>query len=95
MPVRGFNSTKRAPAVVAIFVALFYHWAIGNPQNLFLWHRWGISFLEFIVRMLPVTVLVFGVLVLFARWAFPDRNFKQINPNRPCYVVSSCRDNKM
>jgi len=26
MPVRGFNSTERAPAVVAIFVALFYHW---------------------------------------------------------------------
>ncbi|RKY99368.1 MAG: citrate transporter, partial [Candidatus Hydrothermota bacterium] len=67
---------------------------IGNPQNLFLWHLWGISFLEFIVRMLPVTVLVFGVLVLFARWAFPEDRVavkgieKDVYGNRGIFILS-------
>ena len=67
---------------------------IGNPQNLFLWHRWGISFLEFIVRMLPVTVLVLGVLVLFARWAFPEDRVavkvieKDVYGNRGIFILS-------
>ena len=31
---------------------------IGNPQNMFLWHRWNISFAYFIVRMFTLFALL-------------------------------------
>ena len=43
---------------------------IGNPQNLFLWQRSGVSFGEFMLQMLPlVIVLLLGLLALTA-WTF-------------------------
>ena len=38
---------------------------IGNPQNLFLWHQWNISFLAFVIKMIPLFVLLFFVLIVF------------------------------
>ncbi len=38
---------------------------IGNPQNLFLWHQWHISFMRFLFNMFPlVTILIIPLLVL-------------------------------
>ncbi len=45
---------------------------IGNPQNIFLWHRWGISFPHFVWEMFPLFLLQIVVLLLFTRFAFPD-----------------------
>ena len=43
---------------------------IGNPQNLFLWQRSGVSFGEFVLQMLPLVIaLLLGLLVLTA-WTF-------------------------
>ncbi|MCD6446337.1 DUF1646 family protein, partial [Candidatus Bathyarchaeota archaeon] len=30
---------------------------IGNPQNLYLWHKWNISFISFITKMLPFVII--------------------------------------
>lgn len=49
---------------------------IGNPQNIFLWHRWGISFITFIVKMLPLVTLLLGTLLIFARFVFPEKELK-------------------
>jgi len=46
---------------------------IGNPQNLFLWHQWGISFPSFMLRMLPLTVHLLLFLLIFAWFSFPDQ----------------------
>ncbi len=46
---------------------------IGNPQNILLWGRSGMSFAEFIWQMLPLgAVLVFSLLVL-CRFFFPAK----------------------
>ncbi len=37
---------------------------IGNPQNIYLWHRWGVSFLGFTGHMLPLVFMMFCVLVI-------------------------------
>lgn len=37
---------------------------IGNPQNLFLWHQWGIPFFSFIVQMFPLFLLLFLMLMM-------------------------------
>jgi len=49
---------------------------IGNPQNLFLWQQWGISFMEFIMKMLPLVVILTVVLLTFALLAFPNIEIK-------------------
>ncbi len=38
---------------------------IGNPQNIFLWHRWGVSFPVFVQEMAPV-VAVLSICLLAA-----------------------------
>ncbi len=50
---------------------------IGNPQNLYLWHRWGISFLSFVREMFPVVLLLWIVLLLFVWLAFPNQQIKK------------------
>ncbi|KAA0000085.1 MAG: hypothetical protein FE047_02555, partial [Thermoplasmata archaeon] len=45
---------------------------IGNPQNLFLWHSWGISFISFIMEMLPLFLLLLFLLVIFTLFVFSD-----------------------
>ena len=46
---------------------------IGNPQNLFLWHQWNISFLDFMINMFPVFILLFVLLILFILIVFPSK----------------------
>ncbi|RKZ28770.1 citrate transporter [bacterium] len=46
---------------------------IGNPQNLFLWHKWDISFLQFMLNMSPLFVISLLVLVIFVRFVFADK----------------------
>jgi len=43
---------------------------IGNPQNLFLWHQWDITFLDFIVKMFPLFAILLSVLVVFLVFSF-------------------------
>ncbi len=45
---------------------------LGNPQNLFLWHKWGISFVDFVLGMLPMVVILFVILFLFVYLFFPN-----------------------
>jgi len=53
---------------------------IGNPQNLFLWHKWGISFITFIIEMSPLITLLLTILLIFAWIVFPDKkiNFSEV-----------------
>ncbi len=43
---------------------------IGNPQNIFIWHQWGISFVEFIIKMFPMFLLLFFILFIFVFFFF-------------------------
>ncbi len=43
---------------------------IGNPQNIFLWNKWGISFSGFMCRMAPVVLLMIAVLAVFIYFGF-------------------------
>ncbi len=38
---------------------------IGNPQNIFLWHKWNISFTGYVWEMLPVGLIQLGFLLIF------------------------------
>ncbi len=67
---------------------------IGNPQNLFLWHQWDISFFRFTAKMLPlfaVLAVVMAVLVWVsfsaARLSFHTRPRKN-NVNTKLFVFS-------
>ncbi len=51
---------------------------IGNPQNLFLWHHWNISFFYFIAFLMPLVLCFLLILFLFVFLAFPD---KQVTNN--------------
>jgi len=46
---------------------------MGNPQNLVLWHRSGVSFATFVGEMLPLAAILLGTLLLLTRLAFPAR----------------------
>ncbi len=67
---------------------------IGNPQNIFLWHHWGISFPAFVGTMLPLTAIMTGWLFLMTMLSFPARKI-HIDPNhtgqvdRRLFVVST------
>jgi len=67
---------------------------IGNPQNLFLWHEWGISFLHFCREMLPPVLLMLSVLVFFVFVVFGGRKLdvesrKAVRVDRNLALVSS------
>ena len=49
---------------------------IGNPQNLFLWHSTGSSFLTFTYRMLPLFLITFSLLIAFTIIEFPTRQIE-------------------
>jgi Na+/H+ antiporter NhaD/arsenite permease-like protein len=46
---------------------------VGNPQNIYLWQRGGLSFVEFVRVMFPLVALLLGVLLLFAWFVFPPK----------------------
>lgn len=50
--------------------------AIGNPQNIFLWNKWGISFLEFSLKMAPIVLLMLIVLSTFIFFSFGKHRLK-------------------
>ena len=51
---------------------------IGNPQNIFLWHQWGISFPGFVKELAPLVLLLMALLFIFSFFAFRP---KKIAPN--------------
>ncbi len=44
---------------------------IGNPQNIFIWQQWGISFGAFVAQMLPLVSILLVLLLALTAWAFP------------------------
>ncbi|WP_457755820.1 SLC13 family permease [Thermodesulfatator indicus] len=52
---------------------------IGNPQNLFLWHQWEISFLTFIEIMFPLFLLLLILLVLFVFFLIPSEKISKMS----------------
>ncbi|HRU40261.1 MAG TPA: SLC13 family permease, partial [Candidatus Goldiibacteriota bacterium] len=46
---------------------------IGNPQNIFIWHKWGISFPGFMAKMLPVSIVMAATLCVFITLFFKKR----------------------
>jgi len=46
---------------------------IGSPQNLYLWHQWDISFINFVINMFPLFIFLFAVLIIFGVAVFPSK----------------------
>jgi Na+/H+ antiporter NhaD/arsenite permease-like protein len=66
---------------------------IGNPQNLFLWHEWGISFLPFMGKMAPLVALMLLLLLGLAWLSFGRRQLQGETPedtylNRRLFALS-------
>lgn len=66
---------KKALDKIVIFEALAVNAGstltpIGNPQNIFLWNKWGISFAGFVLQMLPLVLLMIFVLCVFIMIVF-------------------------
>ncbi len=38
---------------------------IGNPQNIYIWHKWHVPFFEFVFNMFPLFAALFILLLLF------------------------------
>ncbi len=49
---------------------------IGNPQNIFLWQQWGVSFAGFVAAMLPLVAVLMLALVALTAWAFPAHRIR-------------------
>ena len=49
---------------------------IGNPQNIFLWQKWGISFGGFVGQMLPLVAILLLLLVATTIGAFPAHRIR-------------------
>ncbi len=47
---------------------------IGNPQNLFLWHIWEISFFKFISLLFLLEIITFGILVMLTFCTFKRKH---------------------
>ncbi len=57
--------------------------AIGNPQNLFLWHLSGLSLWGFTLEMLPLSAALLALVMLLACGAFPGSPLGMIRPRSP------------
>jgi Na+/H+ antiporter NhaD/arsenite permease-like protein len=57
--------------------------SIGNPQNIFLWHQWGISFLIFIKEMAPLVSMMSIWLFIFTFFSFSSVKIKITNRQQP------------
>ncbi len=49
---------------------------IGNPQNIYIWHRWDIDFGIFVLYLLPLVLVSFLVLMGFVYFLVPNRTVK-------------------
>src|ERR1035437_2103568 len=72
---------NKDPVKIVIFEALAVNAGssltpIGNPQNIFLWNKWGISFASFIIKMLPLVLLMVVVLSVFIIIVFKKNRLK-------------------
>jgi Na+/H+ antiporter NhaD/arsenite permease-like protein len=54
---------------------------IGNPQNIFLWHKWGVTTTEFIFKTLPGVLILYGILILFALPVFGKKEIRPFDTN--------------
>ena len=52
---------------------------IGDPPNIIIGSRAGLTFNDFLVHMAPIVVVIFALFVLFTRVLF--RTHLQYNPN--------------
>ncbi|MDE2298168.1 MAG: citrate transporter [Burkholderiales bacterium] len=60
---------------------------IGNPQNLFLWHRSGLGFGGFIAMMAPTVAVMLVWLFAAAWWLVPDKPIA-LQPDAPHGAVA-------
>jgi len=49
---------------------------IGNPQNIYLWHQWGISFYSFVKEMFPLVCTMFFWLVTMSVLCFESKRIR-------------------
>ncbi len=66
---------------------------IGNPQNLYIWHVWGVSFLQFLAKMIVPTLISLILLMVFLLIVFPKRkigvgSMREYNINKLQFVFS-------
>jgi len=66
---------------------------IGNPQNIFIWHKWNISFLSFAFNLLSPTVIGIIILLFFSFLTFPSNKLEKIDKiknkkNYPLFFLS-------
>ncbi len=52
---------------------------IGNPQNIYLWHQWGISFFDFLRAMIPIVSIMCVWLLIMTFLCFPSKKIKVTN----------------
>ncbi len=55
---------------------------IGNPQNIFLWHQWGLSFPVFVREMVPLVLVMAVVLFVMVLLCFPKKEIRVSNSER-------------
>ncbi len=56
---------------------------IGNPQNIFLWHRWGVSFPVFVREMAPVVAVLSICLLAATLIGFPSASIRVTDRQHP------------
>ncbi|MBS0317267.1 MAG: anion transporter, partial [Proteobacteria bacterium] len=71
-----------APGRLVVFEALAVNAGsaltpIGNPQNLFLWQRSGVSFGAFVLQMAPLVAVLMALLLALTFVSFPGRPLRE------------------
>ena len=67
---------------------------IGNPQNLYLWHMWDIGFYEFVVYLLPLSIILLIILLIFVFVSFPKKSMEKMEialiteKDKPLLIIS-------
>jgi Na+/H+ antiporter NhaD/arsenite permease-like protein len=67
---------------------------IGNPQNIYLWHQWGISFHGFVREMMPVVSIMSIGLIAMIFLCFPSKKIEVANNHnnivdRGLFIISA------
>ena len=66
---------------------------IGNPQNMYLWHVWDVSFLKFCGQMAPVVAIMLASLTLFIWVSFPEKEVhpkpRAVDKDRALFILSA------
>lgn len=56
---------------------------IGNPQNIFLWHQWRVTFPVFAAKMAPLVLLMAACLLVVVLFSFPSTKIEVSNAHFP------------